>query len=75
MINAKRFGRGQLAHPARGRVDKALQPRHLFFSTGRGGAAGRINLLFIDHLHEMSRGHFVDRKLERKYGTCRYARN
>jgi len=31
MINAKRFGRGQLAHPARGRVDKALQPRHLFF--------------------------------------------
>jgi len=31
MINAKRFGRGQLPHPARGRVDKALQPRHLFF--------------------------------------------
>jgi hypothetical protein len=28
---------------------------------------GGINLLFIDHFQEMSRGHFVVRKLERKY--------
>jgi EcsC protein family len=33
--------------------------------TGQGG--GGINLLFIDHLQDMSRGHFVVRKLERKY--------
>jgi hypothetical protein len=29
---------------------------------------GGINLLFIDHFQDMSRGHFVVRKLERKYG-------
>ena len=28
---------------------------------------GGINLLFIDHFQDMSRGHFVVRKLERKY--------
>ena len=30
---------------------------------------GGINLLFIDHFQDMSRGHFVIRKLERKYGA------
>ena len=30
---------------------------------------GGINLLFIDHFQDMSRGHFVVRKLERKYGA------
>jgi hypothetical protein len=29
---------------------------------------GGINLMFIDHFQTMSRGHFVVRKLERKYG-------
>jgi len=29
---------------------------------------GGINLLFIDHFQDMSRGHFMVRKLERKYG-------
>lgn len=29
---------------------------------------GGINLLFIDHFQTMARGHFVVRKLERKYG-------
>lgn len=29
---------------------------------------GGVNLLFIDHFQDMSRGHFVVRKLERKYG-------
>lgn len=28
---------------------------------------GGINLLFIDHFQDMSRGHFIVRKLERKY--------
>lgn len=30
---------------------------------------GGINLLFIDHFQDMSRGHFSVRKLERKYGA------
>lgn len=29
---------------------------------------GGVNLLFIDHFQDMSNGHFVVRKLERKYG-------
>lgn len=29
---------------------------------------GAINLLFIDHFQDMSRGHFTVRRLERKYG-------
>jgi len=29
---------------------------------------GGINLLFIDHFQDMSRGHFTVRRLERKYG-------
>ncbi len=35
------------------------------------GAAGGavINLLFIDHFQDMSRGHFTIRRLERQYGT------
>jgi uncharacterized YccA/Bax inhibitor family protein len=33
---------------------------------GAIGGSG-INLLFIDHFQDMSRGHFVVRKLERKY--------
>jgi hypothetical protein len=35
------------------------------------GAAGGalINTLFIDHFQNMSRGHFVVRRLERKYGA------
>ena len=35
------------------------------------GAAGGavINLLFIDHFQDMSRGHFTVRRLERRYGT------
>jgi len=35
------------------------------------GAAGGaiINTLFIDHFQDMARGHFVVRRLERKYGT------
>ena len=32
-----------------------------------GGAV--INLLFIDHFQDMSRGHFTVRRLERQYGT------
>ncbi|WP_231665431.1 MULTISPECIES: EcsC family protein [unclassified Pseudoalteromonas] len=31
-----------------------------------GGAA--INTLFIDHFQDMAKGHFIVRKLERKYG-------
>jgi hypothetical protein len=35
------------------------------------GAAGGavVNLLFIDHFQDMSRGHFTVRRLERHYGT------
>lgn len=35
------------------------------------GAAGGavINLLFIDHFQDMSRGHFTVRCLERQYGS------
>lgn len=35
------------------------------------GAAGGaiINTLFIDHFQDMARGHFIVRRLERKYGT------
>jgi hypothetical protein len=35
------------------------------------GAAGGavVNLLFIDHFQDMSRGHFTVRRLERRYGT------
>ena len=32
-----------------------------------GGAA--INLMFIDHFQDMGRGHFIVRRLERKYGA------
>jgi hypothetical protein len=34
------------------------------------GAAGGalINILFIDHFQDMARGHFIVRRLERKYG-------
>jgi hypothetical protein len=32
-----------------------------------GGAA--INLIFINHFQEMARGHFIIRRLERKYGA------
>lgn len=36
------------------------------------GAAGGalINTLFIDHFQDMARGHFIVRKLERKYGEA-----
>jgi hypothetical protein len=34
-----------------------------------GAATGAaINLVFMDHFQEMARGHFVVRRLERKYG-------
>ena len=35
------------------------------------GAAGGalINTIFIDHFQDMARGHFIVRRLERKYGT------
>ena len=33
-----------------------------------GGAA--INLIFMSHYQEMARGHFVVRRLERKYGAA-----
>jgi hypothetical protein len=35
------------------------------------GAAGGaiINTMFIDHFQDMARGHFIVRKLERKYKT------
>ena len=35
------------------------------------GAAGGaiINTIFIDHFQEMARGHFIVRRLERKYGS------
>ena len=32
-----------------------------------GGAT--VNVLFIDHFQDMARGHFVVRRLERKYGA------
>ena len=32
-----------------------------------GGAI--INTLFIDHFQDMARGHFIVRRLERKYGS------
>jgi hypothetical protein len=35
---------------------------------GLGGAA--INVLFIDHFQDMARGHFIVRRLERKYGEA-----
>jgi hypothetical protein len=31
-----------------------------------GGAT--INVLFIDHFQDMARGHFIVRRLERRYG-------
>jgi hypothetical protein len=34
---------------------------------GAGGAA--INLVFINHFQDMARGHFIVRRLERKYGA------
>jgi len=35
------------------------------------GAAGGaiINILFIDHFQDMARGHFIVRRLERRYGA------
>jgi hypothetical protein len=39
---------------------------------GIGAALGAvINLLFIDHFQTMARGHFIVRRLERKYGQER----
>jgi hypothetical protein len=37
------------------------------------GAAGGsiINVLFMNHFQEMARGHFIVKRLERKYGTER----
>jgi len=37
------------------------------------GAAGGsiINVLFMNHFQEMARGHFIVKRLERKYGTQR----
>ncbi|MNL60800.1 hypothetical protein D3C87_1846440 [compost metagenome] len=32
-----------------------------------GGSS--INVLFMDHFQDMARGHFVIRRLERKYGA------
>ena len=35
-----------------------------------GAASGSIiNVLFINHFQDMARGHFIVRRLERKYGT------
>jgi hypothetical protein len=36
------------------------------------GAAGGaiVNTLFIDHFQDMARGHFIVRRLERKYGEA-----
>jgi hypothetical protein len=36
------------------------------------GAAGGaiINTLFIDHFQDLARGHFIVRRLERKYGKA-----
>ena len=31
-----------------------------------GGAT--VNLLFVDHFQDIARGHFIVRRLERKYG-------
>jgi hypothetical protein len=31
-------------------------------------SAATINVVFMDHFQEMARGHFVVRRLERKYG-------
>lgn len=32
-------------------------------------AGGTINYLFMDHFQEMARGHFIVKRLEKKYGT------
>jgi predicted outer membrane lipoprotein len=32
-------------------------------------AGGAINYLFMDHFQDMARGHFIVRRLEKKYGT------
>jgi hypothetical protein len=34
-------------------------------------AGGSINLLFMHHFQEMARGHFIVKRLEKKYGTER----
>jgi len=34
-------------------------------------SGGAINLLFMDHFQEMARGHFIVRRLEKKYGSER----
>jgi hypothetical protein len=34
-------------------------------------AGGSINLLFMHHFQEMARGHFIIKRLEKKYGTKR----
>jgi len=37
-----------------------------------GAAAGAvINVLFLNHFQDMARGHFIIRRLERKYGTAK----
>ncbi|MGA2260749.1 MAG: EcsC family protein [Acidobacteriota bacterium] len=33
-------------------------------------AGGTINYLFMDHFQEMARGHFIIKRLEKKYGTA-----
>ncbi|MFP5406574.1 MAG: EcsC family protein, partial [Gammaproteobacteria bacterium] len=39
---------------------------------GLGAAAGvAVNLLFMDHFQSVSRGHFIMRRLERRYGPKR----
>jgi hypothetical protein len=34
-------------------------------------AGGSINLLFMHHFQEMARGHFIVKRLEKKYGIQR----
>ena len=33
-------------------------------------SGGAVNYLFMNHFQEMARGHFVVKRLEKKYGTA-----
>jgi len=48
-------------------VSEKLAAQSVPFIGAAGGAA--INLMFIDHFQDMAEGHFIVRRLEKKYGS------
>ena len=48
-----------------------LKDRLMLVVPAIGAAGGAIiNTLFIDHFQDMAHGHFIVRRLERKYGEA-----